>query len=76
MDPTLPEAETPPLPELPPNTEMVRPPACFENGVVGWLLYTSERVSLSDYRCPCLPLSDSSNNHPPPPHFHRHSYLL
>ena len=55
MDPTLPEAETPQLPELPTNAEMVRPPACFENGVVGWLLYTSEQVALSDYRCSCLP---------------------
>jgi len=65
MDPTLPEAETPPLPDLPPNVEVVRPPACFENGVVGWLLYTRVWVALSDYKW--AP--------PPPPHGHPFEFL-
>ena len=50
LDPTLPEVEMPALPALPPNAEFVIPPACFEMGVVGWLLYTSRVVSVKDYK--------------------------
>lgn len=50
MDAALAEQETPPLPKLPSNAEFVRPPSCFEMGVVGWLLYTSGRVDIADYR--------------------------
>ena len=51
LDPTLPEAEMPPLPVLPQNAEFVIPPACFEMGVVGWLVHKSGIVNVKNYKC-------------------------
>lgn len=51
LDPTLPEAEMPPLPVLPENAEFVIPPTCFEMGVVGWLLHKSGIVNVKSYKC-------------------------
>lgn len=50
MDPALAAQETPALPKMVPNAELVRPPACFEMGTVGWLLHLSGKVAISDYR--------------------------
>lgn len=50
LDPALLAAEMPALPEIPSNAELIFPPACFEMGVVGWLLYKSGIVDIKSYK--------------------------